>query len=247
MKKIILSLLLSFSLLLGQASADTLIGPGRATTNLPVGQRLTVTTAASSTALIVRNYAGALVEKVSLPASTTYVFSEYYAPMDFQINATAGQLVWAVAQNSQSALSGTATNDSANSGMIGEYLTATLATGSSVTLTTATTANVVSKALSGGDYLCSGSMNYTFGATTAYTRLAAGLSTTSATLGTQDTYSSFISAADVPTASFDLVMPVPLQRVSVASAGVTLYLVANASFTISTLKAYGTINCWRIR
>lgn len=143
-------------------------------------------------------------------------------------------------------LAATATNDNATTGSLGEYVTATVATGSSVSLSTGTTANVTSVSLTAGDWDCRGSVDYTFGATTSYTNLVGGISTTSATLGGQDTKFDFETPAAVPTATADATWTVPTVRESLAST-TTVFLVAQATFTVSTLKAYGTISCRRVR
>lgn len=141
---------------------------------------------------------------------------------------------------------GTATNDSAASTYVGELISSTVATGSSVSLSTGTAANVTSVSLTAGDWDCSGVVDYTFGATTSYTIAQQGVSTTSATIGAQDSFTMFETTATVPTASVDPAWSIPVVRVSVAST-TTTYLVAKATFSISTLKAYGTLRCRRMR
>jgi hypothetical protein len=134
----------------------------------------------------------------------------------------------------------------ATTGSVGEYVTATLATGSSVTLGTGVTSNVTSISLTAGDWDVRGVVDYTAGATTSITNQRQGISTTSATLGGQDTFSSNTTAAQVPTASVDDAIPTPVVRISIAST-TTVFLVSNATFTLSSLKAYGTISARRVR
>lgn len=143
-------------------------------------------------------------------------------------------------------LFGTTTNNNAVTGDVGEYITATIATGASISLSTGTTATVTSISLTAGDWDVSGVVDYTFGATTNYTNLVQGISTTAATLGSQDTFTDYETAATVPTATADASWNTPLTRISIAST-TTVYLVSQATFTISTLKAYGTIRARRIR
>lgn len=140
---------------------------------------------------------------------------------------------------------GSITNDAAIVGGVGELLSSTVATGASVSLTTATPANVTSVSLTAGDWDVSGTVDYNPGATTSITRLAQGVSSTSATLGAQDTYSQSASAADVPTAIV-IALPTPVTRISLA-ATTTIYLVASATFTVSTLTAFGSIRARRVR
>src|SRR5260221_11377663 len=82
---------------------------------------------------------------------------------------------------------GSTTNDSAVAGNIGEIVTATLATGSAVVLTTNTTANVTSISLTAGDWDVTGTVVFKFGAITSYTNLVGGTSNTSESFGTQGT------------------------------------------------------------
>lgn len=143
-------------------------------------------------------------------------------------------------------IQGTATNDNATAGYIGEYVSSTIASGSAVSLTTNTTANVTSISLTAGDWDVTGVVDFQYGATTSITNLVGGSSTTSATLGARDTFFDFETAANVPTATADAAFVIPTTRISIA-ATTTVYLVAQATFTVSTLKAYGTIRARRMR
>lgn len=131
-------------------------------------------------------------------------------------------------------------------GYIGEILSSTVASASAVSLTTNTAANVTSLTLTPGDWDITAVADFQFAASTSYTALQAGLSTTSQTLGSQDTFKTIATAANVPTAAFDPNLVVPIMRLSVA-ANTTVYLVAKAVFTVSTLKAYGSIRALRVR
>jgi hypothetical protein len=125
-----------------------------------------------------------------------------------------------------------------------EFVTNTVATGSSVSLTTATAADVTSISLGAGDWDVWGVVDYTPAASTSITNQTQGISTTSATLGAQDTFSSLTLAAEVPGASPESALPTPVVRLNLSTT-TTVYLVAKATFTVSTLKAYGTINARR--
>jgi len=141
---------------------------------------------------------------------------------------------------------GTTTNDNAAAGIVGEYGTATIATGASISLSTTVGANVTSLSLTAGDWDVSGAVDYTFGATTNFTALRQGISTVSATLGGQDTFSVLALAGNVPTAAVDMALLTPIVRLSL-NATTTIYLVTQCVFTVSTLKAYGTIRARRMR
>lgn len=136
---------------------------------------------------------------------------------------------------------GTATNNDAVAGNIGEYVSGTVALGSAVTLTTATTANVTSISLTAGDWDVTGVVDFDLSGTTVSDFLM-GTSTTSATLGSQDTY---LEQA-LPFTSVTYSNNVPTVRYSLSST-TTVYLVTSLSFTGGAAKAYGTIRARRVR
>lgn len=141
---------------------------------------------------------------------------------------------------------GSATNDAASAGQIGEYISSTIATGSSVTLSTGVAANVTSISLTAGDWDVTGVVDFTFGATTSYTNIIGSISQTSATLGGQDQGFDYETSAIVPTAGADISWVMPTVRISL-SGTVTIFLVAQGTFTVSTLKVYGTLRARRMR
>ena len=129
---------------------------------------------------------------------------------------------------------------------IGGYLSSAVVSGSAVALTTNTTANVTSITLTAGEWDVSGAVAFLPAASTSITYLAGGSSVTSATLGADDATNARSSAAVVPTAIAQSA-PLPTYRVVVAAGQTqTVYLVARATFTVSTLGAYGTIQARRV-
>lgn len=140
---------------------------------------------------------------------------------------------------------GTATNDSAAAGYIGEFVSGTAVAGS-VSLTTATTANITSISLTAGDWDVSGGVTFTTAASTSVTQAIAGISTTTATLGADGTYARNTIAAFVPGAIEWLDQISPTVRISVA-ATTTVYLVGQSTFTVSTQTAGGFITARRVR
>ena len=124
-------------------------------------------------------------------------------------------------------------------------VTAAVAAGAAVALTTNVTANITSISLTAGDWDVTGVVQYTPAATTSVTQLTQGASSTSATLGAQGTFSKFVTAANVLTA-VDPAWVLPTARFSLTEP-TTVYLVANATFTVSTLAAYGMIRARRVR
>ena len=162
------------------------------------------------------------------------------------VTETNGVAFTAYATASVGQLPGTATNDDAADGKIGEYVSSVVASGSAVSLTTTVAANVTSISLTAGDWDVTGVIDFAFAASTSYTNVAGSISETSATMGAQDSGFDFECPATVPTATSAQAWVVPAVRMSL-SATTTVYLVAQATFTVSTLKAYGTIRARRMR
>ena len=147
--------------------------------------------------------------------------------------------------NSVLGIGGTILADNAQAGALGEFVQGQLLAASPISLTSGTTANIVSISLTAGDWDISGIVDFLPAATTSITQFTAGISTTSATFGLQDTYCQISQAALVQGAnmsSFDT----PTIRISTASA-ITVYLVSRSVFTASTLTSYGTIRARRVR
>jgi hypothetical protein len=149
-----------------------------------------------------------------------------------------------IVPNATKGIVGTTTNDNAVAGSTGEYMShSTAAAG--VALTTNTTANIDSLTLTAGDWDVYGVVDFRFGATTSYTNLAGGVSSTTATLATDQGFD-FEIVAQVPTATKDQAWGVSPVRFSL-SGTTKVYLVAQGTFTVSTLSAYGSIRARRAR
>lgn len=148
--------------------------------------------------------------------------------------------------NSVSGIVGTTTNDNAQAGSVGEYISSTVAAGSAVALTTTVTANITSISLTAGDWDVSGNVITNPAGSTVTVSVASAIGTTSATLplkpaggGFAASYPSSVAGAFIS----DCLGPV---RISVAST-TTVYLMVNASFNTSTLGGYGFIGARRVR
>jgi hypothetical protein len=140
---------------------------------------------------------------------------------------------------------GTATNDSAAAGYIGEIITSSVVSGSAVALTTGVVANVTSISLTAGDWDVSGKVRCLSAATTTNTYFAGGISTTSATLPADESDARFdFSGVTLTTPNIGLTAGPT--RISIA-ATTTVYLVTFAIFAVDTLSAYGTIRARRVR
>lgn len=146
---------------------------------------------------------------------------------------------------------GTSTNDSAAAGEIGELITATVASGAAVALTSPTAKNVTSVSLTAGDWDVSGAVSFTLAGATC-TLAQAGISAATNALPTQAGGSgigtdplvggSFLSTALTGVQN----LAIPPVRVTLA-ATTTIYLVAQTTFSLGTSAAYGTIRARRIR
>lgn len=140
---------------------------------------------------------------------------------------------------------GTTTNDNALAGNPGEYIESVIVSGSAVSLTTSTAANVTSISLTAGDWDVVGNVLFVTTATTSITQAAASINNVSATMNTisfaQSTVPAMVPGVDTPFAL------APNTRRYSLSATTTVYLVARAFFTASTLTAYGKISARRVR
>lgn len=138
---------------------------------------------------------------------------------------------------------GTAANDNAAAGYIGELISGSVASGSAVSLTTATPANIGSVSLPAGDYECWASADYTLTAATS-SAFKSGISSTSATFGAQDTFANIPLITTLLSDTF--VHNTPSVRMSLAST-TTVYLVGQSTFSAGSEAAYGTLRCRRAR
>lgn len=142
-----------------------------------------------------------------------------------------------------SAVSGTNTNDDAAAGIIGEYLSNTLLVGAALPLTTIIPLNIVSLSLMAGDWDVSGVIAFKGSGITNVSYYQSSISITSNAIGTLGQY---ITIADTAVIAIDQSFSTPICRILLA-ATTTIYLVANASFSVSTLSAYGFIRARRVR
>ena len=141
------------------------------------------------------------------------------------------------------------TNGSAiAAGMIGEVLTATLASGSAVSLTNGVTATVTSQSVTAGLWLAFGVCDLIYNAGTQFSQLQMGFSTVAATLSTnQDwTYHRTEASAIPGIVGTQESQPIPNIILNLAST-TTVYMVTNNVFGAGTMAAYGSINFVRLR
>lgn len=136
---------------------------------------------------------------------------------------------------------GTTTNNSANAGSVGEYVTATSGT---VALTTATNTNVTSISLTAGDWDVTGNVLFTPAAGDTMTSANVSVNSVSATHAAAPEYTN-LGNISVP-ASFAVSGLALTRRMSLAST-TTVYLVATAVHSGGTLNSQGIIRARRVR
>lgn len=146
-----------------------------------------------------------------------------------------------ITPSSTAGIVGTTTNDNANAGSVGEYVTAT---GTAVPLSTTIPANITSISLTAGDWNVWGNVQFLPGVTTTQQGAQVSVSTTSATQSVA--VGGFgVSAAAIP-AGLSQAVAAPMLRISISST-TTVFLVATGTFSVSTETAQGFIAARRIR
>ena len=148
---------------------------------------------------------------------------------------------------SPASIVGVTTNSNAPTGAVGEFVSSNIALGSAVALTTATAKNVTSISLTAGDWDVEGNAAFTAGATTTATAFASAISATTNSLGTAPASGAYVQLGiSVGAAGVEPILPTGKVRVSIAST-TTIYLVAQSTFAVSTMSAYGFISARRVR
>lgn len=162
------------------------------------------------------------------------------------VNTAGTSLVFAQPRGDQ--LLGTATNDNATTGNVGELLTASVAQGSAVGLSNGVAANVTSLPITAGDWDLWANVYWSSAASTTVTALNAFLTATSGSTGTSPLggFINHLCASFTPNSSFIGGYTVGPIRLSLAGTQ-TWFLVTSASFAVAALSAYGIINARRIR
>jgi len=141
---------------------------------------------------------------------------------------------------------GTATNDNATAGNIGEYIQSELPFGSATSMTTGTAKTITSITLTAGDWNVWGLIVLNPAASTVITSFSAAANTTTNTMPIPPNGGSYISQVITLPAGNAQAYPIGMQRYCV-STSTTVYLVSSVNFNTSTLTAYGGIYARRIR
>jgi len=149
----------------------------------------------------------------------------------------------AVTANGQLIGKGTATNDNAATGYIGEYVSSTVALGGSISFTNGVAANVTSISLTAGDWDVSGSICF-YETSCTGTSFIGSFNATSATLPTTENCVQEYQPST--TLSSTRAFAIPVRRFSVAST-TTVYLIGYRDFTAGTSSGFGKIQARRVR
>lgn len=150
-----------------------------------------------------------------------------------------------VMANLSGAITGITDGSNAGAGIIGEIITSSISQGSAVSLTTTAIANITSITLTAGDWDVHANAMFGGGAITGvqfqgFIGTVTGNDATGRDLAKNTCY------AMPPLAGSDSGCTLPVYRVNISTT-TTYYLKANATFTIGSAIAYGTIEARRIR
>jgi len=148
--------------------------------------------------------------------------------------------------SSTSGIIGTTTNNNAAAGSVGELIESQILVGSAVALTTATPANITSISLTAGDWDVWGNVWFNPAGTTVVTIIQGAINTVSASLPTAPGMGARERLALSFTTGQAQSMFVGQISISLA-ATTTIYLVAQSTFSTSTLDGYGYIGARRVR
>lgn len=141
---------------------------------------------------------------------------------------------------------GTATNDNATTGYVGEYIFDEVASGSALALSSGTSKDIASISLSAGDWDVWGNLVSAPGGSTTQSDIRAWINQASATDPGPPNFGAYAELQTAIGAGLRQVLSIPMMRISLA-ATTTIYLSANVAFAISTLSAYGFLGARRRR
>lgn len=129
-------------------------------------------------------------------------------------------------------------------GTLGEEKSAEVIVDDAVALVTATAKTIVQLSLPAGDWDVTGVVTFLPAALTSITKLSQSISTTTNTHGSNKNKKANHMAAVVPNA--EAIGDTPTVRINIAVTTI-IYLIAQATFTVDTLSAYGYLRARRVR
>lgn len=167
------------------------------------------------------------------------------APQDIALtsNVTFGSVAFG---DNTKGIVGTATNDSAGAGYVGQFVSSVVSSGSAVSIATNTSTNLTSISLTAGDWDVWGNLTFLPANTTVVFNISSWLSSTSATLPDAslietDAYGGLVFGVGGNAGS-----ATPSRRFSL-SGTTTVYLTGFSTFTTSTMTMCGGIYARRAR
>jgi len=144
-------------------------------------------------------------------------------------------------------IQGTTTNNNADAGVVGQYVSSTVGAGSLVALTSPTATNITTISLTAGDWDVAGIIGFGgISGTSVVAFVGANASETSAAIGPTIGIQVLMNGSTQISTVADMTAALPVYRYSLAST-TTMYLVARASYTTGSIGAYGTISARRVR
>lgn len=144
-------------------------------------------------------------------------------------------------------LPGTATNDNATAGNVGQYLSSIVLFGAAVTLTSGSPLDVTTITLSAGDWDLQGVCAEQPGGATTSTSFICNITTTANTLNNiPSDGGAFAFNQGALASGSGMSLTTDTARVSIATS-TTYHLVAQATFAVSTMGAYGKLRARRVR
>ena len=165
---------------------------------------------------------------------------------EFDTACSDGNFLYSGDAIESSQVSGTTTNDNAAAGVVGEYIESVVDSGSAISLTNGVAKDITSISLTAGDWDVSASIGFLPAATTSITNKKASVSLVSNTRdSTNGRFWGHASAASVDTA-IQSIYTSKVLRFSLSST-TTLYLVAEAVFSVSTMTGFGSLSARRVR
>lgn len=143
-------------------------------------------------------------------------------------------------------IAGIIDGSNAAASVVGEVNTSSVAIGSAVSLTSGSAGNITSITLQPGDWDLWGNIGFIASTGTIPTILTGSINTTTNTQATSPNGGAFAQISATLGTATTSVLPVGSMRVN-PTVATTYYLVGTATFTVSTLTAYGAISARRRR